>query len=146
MTLPNGKSKPLSTLKIRATEYTVGTLGMASMPGSLPPSSGYTYAVELTVDEALAAGATSVQFSKPLINYTENFIGAPVGSPVPAGYYDRQQGRWLPSKNGIVIKLLAESNGKAQIDINGDGVADSGDALSALGITDAELAPTCQSL
>lgn len=37
----------LSNLNIRATEYTVGANGPKTMPGPLPPSSGYTYAVEL---------------------------------------------------------------------------------------------------
>ncbi len=63
------------------------------MPGSLPANSGYTYAAEFSVDEALKAGATQVNFDKPLINYTENFIGAPVGSAVPTGYYDRETRR-----------------------------------------------------
>lgn len=35
-----------ASLHIRATEYTVGTGGHQAMPGSLPPTSGYTYALE----------------------------------------------------------------------------------------------------
>ena len=57
------------------------------MPGELPPSSGYTYAVELSADEALAAGAQEVRFSSPVPFYVENFVGFPVGSLVPAGFY-----------------------------------------------------------
>jgi hypothetical protein len=64
----SGQSQTLISLSIRATEYTVGKAGPASMPGKLPPSSGYTYAVELSADEAIAAGATTVTFSKPLVH------------------------------------------------------------------------------
>jgi len=45
------------------------------MPAALPPTSGYTYAVELSVDQALAAGATGVHFNKPLPFYVDNFLG-----------------------------------------------------------------------
>jgi len=55
MDLPNGTTMPLSTLSIRATEYTVGDTGPAAMPATCPPTSAYTYAVEYSADEALAA-------------------------------------------------------------------------------------------
>src|SRR6185369_4215638 len=55
--LPDGSEQPLTTLHVRATEYTVGERGPQSMPGTLPPNSGFTYAVEYSVDEALAASA-----------------------------------------------------------------------------------------
>jgi len=42
--------------------FTVGPNGPASMPAELPVTSGYTYAFEASVDEAVAAAATSVQF------------------------------------------------------------------------------------
>ena len=59
MELADGSTKPLGDdLQVRATEYTVGASGDEAMPGELPPSSGYTYAVELSVDEAVDAGAT----------------------------------------------------------------------------------------
>jgi hypothetical protein len=56
MVLPGGGTVPLSTLSVRATEYTIGDAGPEAMPATLPPTSGYTYAVELSVDEAVAAG------------------------------------------------------------------------------------------
>ena len=59
---------------------------------SLPPTSGYTYAVELSADEAMAAGATRCDSISRCINYVENFLGFPVGTAVPTGYYDRVQG------------------------------------------------------
>jgi RHS repeat-associated protein len=138
MTLPDGTSQPLSTLHVRATEYTVGDTGLEAMPGALPANSGYTYAAELSVDEAQAAGATQVNFDHPLYNYVTNFLGFPVGMAVPAGYYDRTQGRWLPSDNGTVIKILGQRGGLADVDANGDGNADTPTQLTALGFTDAE--------
>ena len=92
MVLPDGRTQPLTTLHVRATEYTVGPNGQAALPGELPPTSGYTYAVELSVDEAVAAGAHSVQFTQPVMVYVDNFLGFPVGGAVPAGYYDRVAG------------------------------------------------------
>ena len=44
------------------------------MPAQLPPASGYTYAVEFSVDEAMAAGATDVRFDQPVYQYVENFL------------------------------------------------------------------------
>ncbi len=83
MVLPDGTVKPLDELDVRATEFTAGASGPDAMPGSLPPSSGYTYAAELSVDQAVAAGATEVRFDKPVINYVDNFLGFPVGGIVP---------------------------------------------------------------
>ncbi len=125
----------VGSMTVRATEYTAGIAGGAAMPGDLPENSGYTYAVDFTIDEATGP----VTFTEPIISYTENFIGAPVGSPVPAGSYDRATGRWMPEQNGIVIKILSISGGQASLDVTGDGLADTGSALTNLGITTAEL-------
>ena len=138
MVLPDGSTQSLSSLNVRATEFTVGENGPAAMPGELPPTSGYTYAAEFSVDEAIAAGATSVTFDKPVAVYVENFIGFPVGSAVPAGYYDRQKGEWIASENGRVIEITSITNGMAEIDISGDGSADISDSLLVIGIDDAE--------
>ena len=75
-----GVTQTLSTFHVRSTEYTVGERGPEAMPGELPPQSGYTYATEYTVDEAVAAGALNVSFSQPLIHYSHNFLGFPVVS------------------------------------------------------------------
>ncbi|WP_028062594.1 RHS repeat-associated core domain-containing protein [Solirubrobacter soli] len=133
MKLPNSTTKALDELKVRVTEFTYGDQGDEAMPGSLPANSGYTYAAEFSVDAALAAGATQVDFDKPLINYTENFIGAPVGSAVPTGYYDRTDGSWKGGNDGRVIKVVSEAGGIAGVDTDGNGQADTG-----LGITDDE--------
>jgi RHS repeat-associated protein len=136
--LPNGSSQPLSTLNIRVTEYTVGENGPNAMPGLLPPTSGYTYAMELSADEALAAGATSVTFAEPLYYYVENFVGIPVGTQVPVGYYDAQKAAWVPCDDGRVIKIVGIVDGLAALDLSGNGAAADSTALTALGVTDAE--------
>ena len=130
---PTAASGRSSELDVRATEYTIGESGRAAMPGALPTASGYTYAVELSVDQAIEAGATEVRFSKPVINYVDNFLNFPAGGVVPSGYYDREAGQWVPVDDGRVIAIVGESGGLAEVDTDGDGSADSG-----LGITDAE--------
>jgi hypothetical protein len=77
MTLPDGTTQPLHTLHVRATEYTVGDNGPKAMPAPLPPTVGYTYAVELSADEAIAAGARDVHFDRPLPFYVDNFHRLP---------------------------------------------------------------------
>lgn len=124
MRLPDGSEAPLPTLSVRATEFSVGSAGVRAMPGELPPASGYTYAVELSVDEALAAGAQRVQFSQPLSLYVENFLGFATGMAVPLGWYDRQRGAWVPAPNGRVVRVVEHVDGLARVDTDGDGVAD----------------------
>lgn len=131
-----GVKRPLTTLTFRATEFTAGVTGASAMPGDLPPNSGYSYAVDFSFDEL--AGTGSVPFDQPVINYTENFLGIPVGTPVPAGYYDNLQAKWIPADNGRVIKILSISGGLANLDVTGDGIADTGQILTDLGITDSE--------
>jgi RHS repeat-associated protein len=132
-----GSERPLDELHIRATEYTVGAHGPAAMPGPLPDNSGYTYAVEYSADEAIEYHASEVRFSQPVISYVENFLHFPVGIAVPAGYYDRQRSAWVASDSGRVIAVVGASGGLAEIDGDGDGLADD---PAALGMGDAELA------
>ena len=142
MVMPDGSTRAFSDtrLTVRATEYTVGDSGPEAMPGALPPGVAYTYALELTVDEALDAGASSVTFDRPLYQYVENFVGFPVGDVVPHYYYNRQAGRWeRAEQDGRVIEILATDGGMASIDADGDGVAEDAAALAALGASDAEL-------
>jgi RHS repeat-associated protein len=138
MVLPNGSVVPLPTLSVRLTEYTMGDHGPLAMPQLLPPSSQYTYAVELSADEALAAGATKVRLSQPVPLYVENFLGFPTGSAVPVGRYDREADCWAPQTNGRIVEVLALANGLAELDIDGTGLAADAAALAALGITNAE--------
>jgi uncharacterized repeat protein (TIGR01451 family) len=137
MTMPDGSKQALTSLSVRASEYTVGEEGPARMPGPLPPTSGYTYAVDLTVDEALAAGATRVDFSQPVPFYVENFRNFPVGTQVPTAYYDRARTAWVPEPDGRVVRILAVAGGLAEVDSTGDGTADNGETI---GMTVAERA------
>lgn len=139
MVLADGSIQNITTLSVRATEYTVGENGLESMPGELPPASGYTYAVELSVDEALLAGAKTVNFSQPIPTYVDNFLNFPVGEIVPSGWYDKEKSAWIPSENGRIIQLMNIANGAAEVDVNGDGISDTGQLLIDLGITSNEL-------
>ncbi|OGQ07844.1 MAG: hypothetical protein A3G32_06135 [Deltaproteobacteria bacterium RIFCSPLOWO2_12_FULL_40_28] len=138
MELPDGTTQSTSTLNIRATEYTSGATGESAMPGNLPPTSAFTYAVEFSIDEATEVDATNVTFSEPLIFHLDNFLNFPVGEAVPLGYYDKEAGAWIPSENGIVIEILSITDGLADLDLDGSGVAADAAALSELGVTDAE--------
>ena len=135
---PDGQTAAVSALTVRATEYTVGAAGPRAMPASLPPTSAYTYAVELSADEVAAAGADGLELSQPLPVYLENFLGFPVGTVVPAGYYDVEQHLWRAEANGRVVKILTLAGGLAELDLAGDGQAGSAPELAALGVTLAE--------
>ncbi|HTG37077.1 MAG TPA: DNRLRE domain-containing protein [Thermoanaerobaculia bacterium] len=138
MVLADGSVQPLSALSIRATEYSVGADGVKAMPAPLPPNTGYTYAVELSADEAVAAGATRVELSQPAVQYLENFLGFPVGGIVPVGFYDRGLAAWVPSENGRILRVLSIAGGMAALDVDGSGQPADASALEALGVTAAE--------
>ncbi len=107
----------LSKLNVRATEFATP----ASMPAALPPTSAFTYCVELKAD-----GVDRVRFKDPVVVYVDNFLGFNVGEIVPVGYYDRDRSVWVASENGRVVKLL-DTNGDTKVDAldsTGDGVAD----------------------
>jgi YD repeat-containing protein len=135
-TLPDGSVVPLGgALHVRATEFTVGPQGLERMPGTLPPTTHYTYAVELTIDEAEALGAARVDFSRPVHLAFEALYHPhlPVGTAVPVGYYDREDGAWHPTLDGRIVALVGvDAAGRALVDATGDGVAD-----DALGLDDA---------
>lgn len=135
LTMADGSTQPVTSLSIRATELTVGANGPESMPAAMPPDIGYTYCVDLTADEAIAAGAEQVRFSQALPVYVENFLGFPVGGAVPLGYFDKKLDMWVPSDNGRVIQILSITGGNADLDIDGSGTNASPAALAALGIT-----------
>ena len=137
--MPGGGTQPLSALSLRFSEYTVGPNGPRTMPAELPPTSGYTYAVEISADEApTKLNGQDVVFDRPVPFYVDNFINLPVGGEVPVGYYDNTKGAWISSENGRVIKILGVSGGLAQLDVSGSGTPADAGALAALGITDAE--------
>lgn len=139
-----------ASFDLQQTEYTVGPRGLTAMPAELPPTSGYTYAVELGTGTDASSGAVtqrpflgtvggdSVRFDRPVVHYVENFLEFPVGSPVPVGYYDRGRGRWVPAENGRVVRLLRVEGGLAVLDVEGRRRAADAETLAALGITDEE--------
>jgi RHS repeat-associated protein len=131
----NGRRSPLEEISLRFTEYTVGSRGPSAMPANLPAWSEYTYAVELGVDEA---SGSSVEFSQPVTFYVEDFLGIGAGFDVPVGTYDRVAGVWNGSPNGRVIKIVSITSSLADVDIDGDDVADSAAALAVLGIDNTE--------
>jgi hypothetical protein len=142
MTLPDGSTQALTQLDVRATEYTVGENKQQTLPALLPPDGVYdgldTYAVELSVDQAIAAGATQVNFSQPVMLYVDNFLEFPVGINIPMGWYDSVESAWVPSDDGRVISIIGIENGLAVLDVDGNGQAASASALAELGITEAE--------
>lgn len=138
MTLSDGSMQTLNVLNVRATEYTVGLNGPSAMPGELPASSAYTYAVELSVDEAISANAVRVDFDQDLPVYVDNFLNFPVGEVVPSGWYDREKALWVPSNNGKIIGILAITEGKVDIDLDGNGVAATPTELLAHSINEKE--------
>ncbi|MDH5516154.1 MAG: thrombospondin type 3 repeat-containing protein, partial [Gammaproteobacteria bacterium] len=139
MVLPDGSTQTLSSLAVRATEFTIGPQGPDAMPAELPPYSAYTYAAELSVDEAIAAGASTVLFDRVVPFYVDNFLNFPVGVDVPVGYYDRQKIAWVPSDNGRIIEILGvDANGYAEVDVDGTGAAADAATLQTLGITQQE--------
>lgn len=142
--MPDGSSVALTEMHVRATEFTVGSSGPSAMPADLPVTSAYTYAVELSLDEALMAGASSVEFGAPVPFYLDNFLGFPVGTTVPVGALDRGVGQWNPSDDGVVVKILDTSSGVALLDTNGDDVADDDALLASRGITTAERSKLAQ--
>lgn len=137
--LADGSTLTSDRLSVRATEYTLSGLGPAAMPGELPPTSAWTYAVELSADEALSAAASEVRFNRPVGVWVENFPGFPVGTAVPSAWYDRERAAWIPDDDGRVIAVADIIDGRAVLDVDGSGVAASADALAELGIDDEEL-------
>jgi hypothetical protein len=62
-----GTTQTVTTLNLRLTEYTRGAGGPLAMPAQLPPASGYTYAIELSADEAQTkVNGKDVLFSRPV--------------------------------------------------------------------------------
>ena len=165
--MPDGTQQLLTDFTLRATEFTVGDNGPEAMPAPLPPNSGYTFAFEATITEAEAAGAESVTFDDDVVIYAENFLDIPIcaSNPpdppppppceqsVPVGYYDETEAKWVPSEDGMVIDKVGVDGLRAQLDVDGDNIAeDPAFLLTEYGITDEELQqvqlwfPTNQSL
>ena len=139
MVLADGSTQPLTALHVRATEYTTGSQGPVAMPAPLPATSAYTYAVELSVDEALAVNARSVQFTAPVAVYVDNFLHFATGGRVPVGTYDRSGARWVPEKNARVIKILSTNPVQIAATYPDTTTPASQALLDSLGVSPAEL-------
>ncbi|MDQ6964170.1 MAG: PKD domain-containing protein, partial [Mariprofundales bacterium] len=136
LVMADGSMQAVDSLTLRLTEYTTGNTGAAALPGELPPTSGYTYALELGSDEAVAkVDGRDVILNQKIPFYVENFLGFSTGTLVPVGYYDNSTAKWVASENGRVIEILDIDNNLATVDVDGDGNADSGTTLDQLGIT-----------
>jgi RHS repeat-associated protein len=134
----------IQTYRVSVTEYTVGKNSLEAMPASLPANSAYTYAVELGVEGAYG---TDVRFTdstgaeKPVLYYTDNFLNFPIGTVVPAGYFDTVKAEWVAGESGRVISVIGnDGTGKARLDVDSAAGEDTGAALTSLGITDEERA------
>ena len=137
--LPDGSTQAVDSLNMRITEFTEGDSGPEAMPAELPPNTGYTYALELTAEEATTKiQGKDVLFNKPVYTYAENFLGFPVGGAVPVGFYDDDAAAWVPAENGRVIEIVGKSDGLAAIDVNGSGSPADAQTLDDLGFTVAE--------
>ena len=126
MVLPDGSFRHLDTLSLRVTEFTIGENGPEAMPGELPGNTFYTYAAEISVDEAETLGAKTVQFDQPLFYYLDNFLEFSVGTVVPSFFFDRGKGVWVPSDDGVTVRLLDSNNDGVvdALDNNDDGLPD----------------------
>jgi RHS repeat-associated protein len=116
----NGQTLPVVDGTLRVTEYTVGEAGPLAMPAKLPENSLYTFAVDLTLAEL--GPHAKVTFNKTTYFYVDDFLDSPLGAFVPNGYYDYDLGRWVPSTDGLVMKVIGVTpEGLAQLDALADG-------------------------
>jgi RHS repeat-associated protein len=139
LVLPDGSTQVVDGLTLHITEVTVGSNGPAAMPAPLPPTSAYTFCADFSADEALSLGARSIRFNQPIWSYVDNFLRLPVGTLVPSGYYDLARAAWVPQENGLVIQILGVTNGLAQVDLAGSGMAADSGALATNQFSSAEL-------
>ena len=109
------------------------------MPGALPPTSDYTYAIDLFIHQGvLKENGIDVKFfnqageESDVLFWEENFLGFPVGSRVPTGFFDDVRDTWVAIEDGFFVEVTDIVNGKAVLNLGGR------DA-TALGITDEEL-------
>ena len=122
MVMADGTTQPLTNFNVRASEYTVGPDGPMAMPGELPPTSGYTYAVESLRSTRrlppMPPRSRSINRSRPT---SKTFSGFRSARMFRVGYYDRKVSAWVASNNGRVIKITAINGGIATVDTVGTG-------------------------
>ncbi len=143
--LPDGSFRDFdTTIHLRSTEYTVGPHGPAAMPGALSPFTGYTYAVELDVDEAEAMGAVRVDFVQrgqqppvdgcgdtpnPVVLYLDDFLAPTDVQDLPDG--QTQLDEAARSGNAIPVGYFDRESGQwvdyesgCLVELTGTGPAD----------------------
>ena len=106
---------------ITTTEYPV----QAALPSPLPPNTAFAFAAEIGIEPDTVED-TALSFDEPAIAWIDNFLGFAVGQTVPVGWYDRNEGQWIPIENGLVVRLL-DTDGDGDVDgldIDGDGQVD----------------------
>jgi hypothetical protein len=140
-----GATQTLQSLGVRVTVYPVDPPSLIEQrfvtrfaPGS-PMTAGLSYGFLLSADGVDAPLADNLVLSTPAKVYVDGFLRLPAGAKVPLNYYSDRQGRWDPQDPGLVLKVTSSANGQAQLDVNGDGVADQGAKLAEHDITPAEL-------
>ncbi len=142
--LSDGTEQALDGFNLHVTEYPLEEApsdegGARFAPGTTP-SGGLPYTLDFTVEEAEELDADSVVFSKPVTVLVENFGELDAGTELPFDYYNKKAGQWEPSEPLLVLDVVGESDGVAQVDVDGDGVADDGELLDDYGISENELA------
>jgi hypothetical protein len=97
-------------LTFHATEFTTGAEGMLAMPASLPPTSGYTYAISYGFSGVPAD--QHVKFSEPVSAFVEvtDFLDFDTGSPIPLGWLDMTTGAWVADESGEVIEVTGNES------------------------------------
>jgi len=133
----HGESTPRTDVTIQVKEMTNTTVtGRDAMIASLPPTSAFTYAVNVSLK---GEENKSIEVSPPVPVHIDNFLNMPTGETVPVGYYDTTQQQWVASENGRVIKIVGVNvNGEAELDTDTTEGANSPADLEELGITPAE--------
>ncbi|GMU52503.1 MAG: hypothetical protein AMXMBFR33_16490 [Candidatus Xenobia bacterium] len=137
LVLPDGQTQTTAVLDVETAEYTAGPdpLWRDRMPASLPRSVGPTYCLELSAAQIRDAEAETVRFSKPATLYLENFLGLDAGLSLPQASYSFSAGAWQPGPDGWVVRVVAEQDGLAQLDFDGDSVAETQEFLDQVGVT-----------
>jgi RHS repeat-associated protein len=138
MGFPDGSTQPITNLAVRATELSQGTFNSAAVPADLTAGEALGYVVDLAVDAAVAAGATSVTFSQAVPLYVEDFLALPVGQALGAAWLDREHTSWVPQAGGLVVQIVSVTGGLADLDLTGGGQPAAAADLAALGVTDGE--------